>query len=81
MLDLVSDRSANKHITLAKGIIRYYVAVAAAFVCFHFYTLSVTRVPNSFEELCIIWTAAENSFARVLNPHGGAYILGFAKKF
>ena len=30
---------------------------------------------NSFEELCIIRAAAENSFARVLNYHGGAYIL------
>ena len=29
---------------------------------------------NSFEELCITLAAADNSFARVLNPHGGAYI-------
>ena len=29
---------------------------------------------NSFEELCIMWAAAENSFTRVLNPHGGTYI-------
>ena len=29
---------------------------------------------NSFEELCIMRAAAVNSFARVLNPHGGAYV-------
>ena len=28
---------------------------------------------NSFEELCIMRAAADNSFARVLNPHGRAY--------
>ena len=59
---------------VSKGIIRYYVATAAAFVYLHFYTLPDTRVLDSFEELCIIRAAAENSFARVLNPHGGAYI-------
>ena len=48
---------------------------AAASVCLHFYTLSATRVLNSFEELCIMRAAAENSLARVLNPHGEAYIL------
>ena len=41
--------------------LRYYVVTATA-VCLHFYTLSATRVPNSFEELCIMWAAAENSF-------------------
>ena len=41
---------------------------------FTFYTLPDTRVLNSFEELCIMRAAAENSFARVLNPHWGAYI-------
>ena len=72
-LDLVSDRSDNQHTTLTKGIIRYYVATAAAAsVYLHFYTLSATRVLNSFGELCIMQAAAENSFARVLNPHGGA---------
>ena len=40
-----------------------------------FNTLSATRVLNSFEELCIMRAAAENSFTRVLNSHGGAYIL------
>ena len=41
----------------------------------HFFnTLSATRVLNSFEELCITLAAAGNSFARELNPHGGAYI-------
>ena len=29
---------------------------------------------NSYEELCITLGAADNSFARVLNPHRGAYI-------
>ena len=41
---------------------------------FAFSTLPDTRVLNSFEELCIMQAAAENSFTRVLNPHGGAYI-------
>ena len=30
---------------------------------------------TSFEELCIMRAVAENCFARVLNPHWGAYIL------
>ena len=30
---------------------------------------------NSFEELCIMLAAADNSFAREFNPHGGAYIV------
>ena len=56
-----------------RELLRYYVATAAAAsVCLHFYTLSATRVLNSFEELCIMRAAAENSFARVLNLHGGA---------
>ena len=57
-----------------REFLRYYVVTAAA-VYLHFYTLSATRVLNSFEELCIMRAAAENSFTRVLNPHGGAYIL------
>ena len=40
---------------------------------FTFYTLPDTRVLNSFEELCIMRAAAVNSFARMLNPHGGVY--------
>ena len=70
----VSDHPVNKGTTLAKGIISYYVATAAAAasVCLHFYTLSATKEFNSFEELCIMRVAAENSFARVLNLHGGA---------
>ena len=56
-----------------REFLRYYVVTAAA-VCFHFYTLSATRVLNSFEELCIMRAATENSFTRVLNPHGGVYI-------
>ena len=70
-LDWVSDHSATKRTTLAKGILRYFIlatAAAAAFV-YIFYTLSATRVLNSFEELCIMLAAAENSFARELNPH------------
>ena len=40
-----------------------------------FFTLSATRVLNSFEELCITLAAADNSFVRELNPHWGAYIV------
>ena len=36
-----------------RKFLRYYVVTAAA-VCLHFYTLSATRVLNSFEELCIM---------------------------
>ena len=61
-----SDRSANKRTTLANGIFKVSV-------CLYFYTLSATRVLNSFEELCIMQVATENSFPRVLNHHGGAY--------
>ena len=39
-----------------------------------FHTLPATRELNSFEEPCITLTVADNSFARELNPHGGAYI-------
>ena len=42
---------------------------------FTFYALPDARVLNSFEELCIIQAVAINSFTRVLNPHGGEYIL------
>ena len=70
-LDFVSDCSANKHTPLAKEIIRFQVAAAAA-VCLHFYTLSATRV---LKELCIMRVVAENSFTRVLNPGGQAFIL------
>ena len=41
--------------------------VIVAFVCLHFALLD-TRLLNSLEELCIMWVAAVNSFARVLNP-------------
>ena len=57
-----------------RELLRYYVVTAAA-VCLHFYTLSATRVLNSFKELCIMHAPAENYFTRVLNPHGGVYIL------
>ena len=53
------------------GIIRYYVATAtatAAFVCLHFYTLSATRVLNSFEELCIMRAAAEKFLHQSAQP-------------
>ena len=56
-----------------RDFLRYYIVTAAA-VFLHFYTLSATRVLNSFEELCILRAAAENSFTRVLNPHGGASV-------
>ena len=75
-LDCVSDHSSTKRTTLAKEILRYFYfleTAAAAFV-YIFYTLSATRVLNSFEELCITLAVAGNSFARELNPHGGAYI-------
>ena len=52
----------------------YVETAAAASVSLHFYTLSATRVLNSFEEVCIMRATAENSFARVLNPHERAYI-------
>ena len=48
---------------------RYHVVTAAA-VCLHFYTLSATRVLNSFEDLYIMRAAAENCSTRVLNPMG-----------
>ena len=54
-----------------KGI---YLATAAAAFVYIFHTLSATRLLNSYEELCITLGAADNSFARVLNPHGGAYV-------
>ena len=69
------DRQAD---SLAKGILRYLFSnssSSSSCLCTFFYTLSATRVINSFEELCIMQAAADNSFARVLNPHGGAYIL------
>ena len=61
---------------LAKGILRYFIfSNSSSSLCLHFfYTLSATRVLNSYEELCITLGTADNSFARVLNPHGGAYI-------
>ena len=68
---------ATKRTTLAKGIFFFKVfilATAAAAFVYIFYTLSATRMLNSFEELCITLAGADNSFARVLNPHGGAYI-------
>ena len=57
-----------------REFLRYLFSNSSSSLCLHFYTLSATRVLNSFEELCITLAAADNSFARVLNPHGGAYI-------
>ena len=50
-----------------------FLETAAAAFVYIFYTL--LRVLNSFKELCITLAAADNSFARELNPHGGAYIV------
>ena len=52
-----------------------YEGLSSSIRLFIFYTLPDIRVLNSFEELCLMQAAAENSFARFLNPHGGAYIL------
>ena len=75
-LDCVSDHSGTKRTTLAKGILRYFIfRNRSSSLCLHFFnTLSATRVLTSFKELCIKLAAAGNSFARELNPHGGAYI-------
>ena len=76
-LDCVSDHSSTQGTTLAKGILRYFYfwkQQQQPFV-YIFYTLSATRVLNSFEELCITLAATGNSFARELNPHGGAYTM------
>ena len=56
-----------------REFLRYFILATAAAFVYIFNTLSASRVLNSFEELCI--TAADNSFARELNPHGGAYIV------
>ena len=80
-LDSDSDHSSTKRTTLAKRILRYFYfwnsssSSSSSSLCLHFFnTLSATRVLNSFEELRITLAAAGNSFARVLNPHGGVYI-------
>ena len=59
---------------VGSGNFRVFLFLAFVYI---FYTLSATRVLNSFEELCITLAAAGNSFARELNPHGGAYIYIF----
>ena len=69
-LDCVSDHSSTKR----TNVYLFLETAAAAFV-YIFYTLSATRVLNSFEELCIMLAAAGNSFDREFNPHGGAYIV------
>ena len=61
-LDKVSDLSATKRTTLAKGIFKVFIlATAAAAFVYILYTLSATRVLNSFEELRITLAAADNS--------------------
>ena len=62
-LDCVTDHSATKWTTLEKGNFKVFLfleTAAAAFV-YIFYTLSATRLLNSFEELCITLAAAGNS--------------------
>ena len=70
MLDLVLNTQPQATHG-SSGIIRYYII---AFVCLHFALLD-TRVLSSLEELCTTLVAAVNSFARVLNPQKGAYIV------
>ena len=61
---------SHQLIYISTGMIRHYVV---AFVCLHF-ALPDTRMLHSFEELCITWEAAVNSFARVLNSPEGERI-------
>ena len=79
-LDCDSDHLSTTRTTFAMGILRYFLflARAAAAFVYIFHTLSATRVLNSFEELCITLAAAGNSFARELNPYGGAYMYIYA---
>ena len=64
-----------EHLKLGSKPAPLYKALSSSVRLFTFYTLPDTRVLNSFEELCIMRAAAVNSFARLLNPNGGAYIL------
>ena len=53
------------HVSL--GNYKVLCSNSSSSIClFTFYTLLDTRGPNSFEELCMMRAAAENSFARVL---------------
>ena len=63
-----SQQSEPRHL-------RNYKALCSHFHLFTFLPYRITRVLNSFEELCIMRVAAINSFTRVLNFHRGAYIL------
>ena len=57
----------HKRTTLATGIFRYFIFSKQQQLLFTFFhTLSAPRVLNSFEELCITLTVADNSFAREL---------------
>ena len=63
----------SQHVNhVSSGVIKH-----SSFRLFTFLALLDTRVLNSFEELCVMWVAVVNSFARVLNTSGGAYILSF----
>ena len=59
----------------AQLYVRLSIIIISSVRLFTFYTLPDARVLNSLEEHCILRAAAENSFARLLNPHGGAYII------
>ena len=61
---------------VSSGILRHYIV--AFFV--KIFDFPDTRVLNSFEELCIMRAVAVNSFARVLNPSGGAYIYIYTER-
>ena len=72
-LDLVSERSANV------GFGNYKILGSNSSSSVHlytFYTLLDTKVLNSFEELCIMRAAAENSFHQSAQPPwGNVYIV------
>ena len=53
-----------------RELLRYLCSNSSSRLFLHFYTLSATRVFNSFEELCIMRAVAENFFT-----HWGVYIL------
>ena len=76
MLDLVSYHSANKQTMPAWELLGIKQKLSFVYI----YILPDTRVLNSFEELCIMQAAAIYSFARVLNPHRGAYILSSTQR-
>ena len=69
-LDLISDRSATKRTTLAKRIFKVFtLATAAAAFVYIFYTLSTTRVLNSFEELVPYASGGRQFLRQSAQPH------------